>query len=210
MSKAIERRYAKTQPLEYRAAEDGPGTAVGYAAVFGVTTTISDWFDETVDPNAFTKTLREADVLGLWQHDAHQVLGRSSADTLRLEVDETGLRYEIDLPETQLGRDTAVLLRRGDIRSSSFAFRPIRDRWLFEDDRDLRILEEVALVDVSIVTHPAYPDAEAGLRSLAEARSLDAEQVIEAARAGSPLPVPAGAPTPPDGRPVHRRPAWVY
>lgn len=207
--RTAERRSAKGG-LEYRAAGDTPGIAAGYAAVFGVTTTITDWFDETIEPGAFNKTLQEADVLGLWQHDTHQVLGRSSAGTLRLSVDDKGLAYEIDLPPTSLGRDAAVLLERGDVRGSSFGFRAIADRWVFDGERDLRILTEVALFDVSVVTNPAYPEAEAALRSLAEARSLDAEAVLAAARTGSPLPVPTGAPVPTDGRPVHRPPAWLY
>lgn len=203
-----ERRSARKSAPEFRAADDGPGIAEGHAARFGAVATIGDWFRETIAPGAFTKTLQEADVMGLWQHDPHQVLGRSSSGTLELEQDDEGLRYVIQLPNTTLGRDTAELLSRGDVKSSSFAFRTIRQRWEFADDGlDLRIIEEAELIDVSIVTWPAYAEAEAGLRSLAEARSLDADRVLAAARAGNPLPTPQ---QPESGRPRHRTPAWVY
>lgn len=207
---ALAERRSIREALEYRASDDGPGMVEGHAAVFGTPARISDWFDEVVEPGAFDKSLGEADVLGLWQHDPHQILGRSSAGTLRLEVDGVGLRYEIDLPDTSLGRDSAVLLGRRDVRHSSFAFRTILDRWEVVDGRDLRFLVEVALVDVSVVTSPAYIEAEAGLRSLAEARSLDAAAVIAAARRGEPLPERSGDPAPLSGRPRHRSPAWVY
>ncbi len=55
------------------------------------------------------------------------LLGRTLSQTLRLAVDDTGLEYEVDLPDTQYARDLAALAERGDVQHSSFAFRTIAD-----------------------------------------------------------------------------------
>lgn len=187
-SHVLERRYHRytgtDDLIEFRDSEDGKNpVAVGYAAVFGrrsleLRDSQRRVFQETIDPGAFGKTMREADVLGLWNHDTHALLGRTSSGTVRLSTDERGLRYEIDLPDTTTGRDVAELLRRRDIRGSSFGFRTIADKKDKEEDGTVvRTLLEVALIDVSPVSNPAYPDTEAGLRSVAQAVGHDIVEV---------------------------------
>ena len=179
---SYERRTAN-ESVELR--EEGDAlVAIGYAAKFDRLSSNLGGFCERIEKGAFSSTLQQSDVRALWNHDANHLLGRSSAGTLRLAEDERGLRYEIDLPYTSLGRDMAELLRRGDISSSSFGFRNIRDSWgASADGFPLRTLHEVALHDISPCSFPAYEDTEAGLRSLAEQRSLDLEVLIEAAEA---------------------------
>jgi HK97 family phage prohead protease len=186
MTDVMERRDRKAD-VEYRAADDDAGTgpvAVGHAAVFGRSSLnlAPDWADftvhEVIDEHAFDRTVREADVVGLWNHDHMHLLGRTKSGTVRLKVDDIGLAYEIDLPDTTTGRDVGELLRRGDVRGSSFGFRTIKDRW--EEDEDgniLRTLVEVALVDVSPVTWPAYPDTDSSLRALSAAVGADPLEV---------------------------------
>ncbi|MCP4963388.1 MAG: HK97 family phage prohead protease, partial [Actinomycetia bacterium] len=139
-------------------------------------------FVEQVSPAAFTKTILEADVRALRDHNPSLLLGRTGAGTLRMSADDHGLAYEIDLPDTTEGRDTAELLRRRDLTGSSFGFRTISDEWTETGDGyPLRILHEAALRDVGPVTFPAYPDSGAALRSLATARHLDLEELVAAA-----------------------------
>jgi HK97 family phage prohead protease len=176
-----ERRTTTGEGVEVRELEDGGMTAIGYASIFESTSQNLGGFVERVAPGAFKKTLQEADVRALFNHDQNQILGRVTAGTLRLQEDTKGLRYEIDLPNTQLGRDLAELLRRGDINGSSFGFRTIEDDWgETRDGYPLRTLRSVQLIDVSPVTFPAYLAAEASLRTLAEARNLDLDDLIEA------------------------------
>lgn len=164
--------------VELRAAADGSPIAAGYAAVFGRRSVDLGGFTEIVAPGAFTKTVTEADVLGLYEHDERALLGRTSAGTLRLVIDEHGLAYEIDLPDTSTGRDVGELLRRTDLRGSSFGFRTIRDEWFQAEGGDVtRTLLETALVDVSPVSRPAYPDTDAALRSLASSTGRDLAEV---------------------------------
>jgi hypothetical protein len=178
----FERRTA-TEGVELR--EEGDTlTAIGYAAVFDRLSQNLGGFVERVSPGTFRSTLKQSDVRALFNHEPDHLLGRSSSGTLRMSEDDHGLRYEIDLPYTSLGRDVAELLRRGDISGSSFGFRTIADDWsTTEDGYPLRTLSEVALRDVGPVTFPAYSSTDASLRSLAEQRSLDLNELIEAAEA---------------------------
>ena len=178
-----ERRTANG-PVEL---EEGEGfTAVGYAAVFNSTSQNLGGFVERIAPNAFKKTIQEQDVRALFNHEADALLGRTANGTLRLSEDDHGLRYEVDLPNTTLGRDVAELLQRGDLSGRSFGFRTISDSWTqTEDGYPLRTLNELAIRDVGPVTFPAYEASEASLRSLAESKELTIEEVVEAAETNS-------------------------
>ena len=112
---------------------------------------------ERIDPGAFDEFLRSSrDVVCLWNHDANHLLGRRSARTLRLSVDSVGLRYVIDTPDTTTGNDMTTLAARGDICGSSFSFVAERVDWQDIGGMAIRIIRQAILVDVSLVTHPAY------------------------------------------------------
>lgn len=147
--------------LEVRSETTERPTIAGYAAVFNHWADIGG-FREQIAPGAFTKTLQEADVRALVNHDANYVLGRTKSGTLRLWEDEHGLAFEVDPPEAQWAQDLMASIRRGDVDQMSFGFRAIKDRW----EGDERTLLEVALYDVSVVTFPAYAETEAHLRSM--------------------------------------------
>lgn len=160
--------------LEVRSAETGPPKLVGYAAKFDVRSQDLGGFVEIIKPGAFDRVLKNGhDVRALVNHDPSLLLGRSSAGTLRVEADEVGLRAEMDLPDTQLARDLAVSVGRGDIDQMSFGFRvePGGALWDLDVEPAVRTVQEVAeLLDVSVVTFPAYPQTEVALRSLEQAK----------------------------------------
>jgi HK97 family phage prohead protease len=185
-TKEIERRY-HTAKIELRASANGIGVLLGYAAVFNRYSQNLGGFVEQVDPAAFTKTLADAgEVLGRFNHSNDGLLGTTTAETLRLGVDGTGLFYEIDLPDTTTGRDVKALAERGDLRFSSFAFRTLEDEWGYtNEDFPLRTLKTVQLVDVAPVVDPAYRDTTTGLRSLADRFHLDLDQARAAAEANT-------------------------
>ena len=132
-------------------------------------------FVEKVAHGAFAQSLADNNpVLARYNHDDNQLLGTTEAETLRVSSDETGLPYDVDLPDTSVGRDVAVLAKRGDVRYSSFAFRTLEDAWSVTDQGfPLRTLLKVQLVDVAPVNNPAYRDTSVGMRSLAERTGID-------------------------------------
>jgi HK97 family phage prohead protease len=167
----IERRIQSAGRVELRKAE-GEAKAVtlrGYAAKFNTLSEPMYGFREQIAPGAFADCL-EDDVRALFNHDANHVLGRTTSGTLRVSQDDTGLYYEVDLPDTQAARDLVVSVERGDVTQSSFAFRvaPNGDTWdENEDGIVIRTITKMCrLYDVSPVTYPAYPDATVGMRGL--------------------------------------------
>jgi len=105
-------------------------------------------------------------------------IGGSTAGTLRLQEDDRGLAFEIDLPDTGYARDLWRLVDRGDVSQMSFGFRTVTDSWRMEESVPTRTLEAVELFDVSPVTYPAYGETNVDVRSKAEAlRTLEVEDV---------------------------------
>lgn len=167
-----ERRVVALNGVSVRKAnEDGSIPFKGHAAVFGSRTWIGPkrWgFFEEVDKGAFAKTLGEADVRFLINHNPDLVLARNTASTLRLEEDDTGLATDADMAPTTYGQDLAISLERGDVSQMSFAFEVVKEEWTeLEDGNQLRTLKELKLYDVSAVTYPAYEDTDAGVRAAA-------------------------------------------
>jgi HK97 family phage prohead protease len=166
-----ERRIV-TQPIEVRKTGDQPSTLVGHAAVFNVEANIGGFFRERIAPGAFTTAIAEDDVRALFNHDPNYVLGRTTAGTLDLTEDKTGLRYEVAPPDTQWARDLMVTVGRGDVNQSSFGFTVVREEWSKPENRaelPLRTILEARLFDVSPVTYPAYEETTAEARSAAAA-----------------------------------------
>lgn len=177
------------RPVEFRAAPEGassPGTLAGYAAVFNSESRDLGGWSEIIDPAAFGP-VGDFDLAGngvrvmcRGEHLSVQLLGTTDAQptpTLRISVDEVGVFYECDLPNTGAGRDIAVLAARGDYKHSSFAFRTAPDgaEWFFnENDQIVRRVLRAQLIDVAPVADPAYWEATTGLTS---ARSFDLDAI---------------------------------
>tara|TARA_R100000742_G_C4279648_1_gene104972 strand:+ start:4610 stop:5380 length:771 start_codon:yes stop_codon:yes gene_type:complete len=159
MENTTEKRFFNIS-LEKRESQENQSTVVvGHAAVFNKLSENLGGFQERILPGAFDGVLKN-DVRAFFNHDPNHLLARSSSGTLRLSVDDTGLRYEFDVPDTTSGRDLLVSLERGDITQSSFAFTVDADEWQKEEGIDVRSISKVKrLYDVSPVSIPAYPDA---------------------------------------------------
>ena len=150
-------RTFDVQGLELRMEGDKMQVA-GYGAVFNSESNDLGGFVEYISPNAFDGRL-EDDVRFLVNHDGLP-LARTTNGTLRLSVDDKGLRYEADLANTSLSRDLVELLKDGTVSQSSFAFTVEDDSWESRDGVNVRTINKVSrLYDVSSVTYPAYNEA---------------------------------------------------
>lgn len=152
--------------VEVRAEVDGNRLA-GHAAVFGALAELPSHY-EALARTAFDEALAgDDDVKALVNHDTSRVLGSTRAKTLRLDVDDTGLAFEVDLPDTSYARDLRELVARNDVAAMSFGFLPGKDEWSrAPDGRQLRTHTSVArLLDVSPVAFPAYEGTEVYLRA---------------------------------------------
>lgn len=135
----------------------------GYAIVFNVLSEpIFGLFKERIMPEALEKTLKEDDQLCLWGHDAMYVLGRKSANTLDLRVDDKGLYFEVTPPNANWARDLVESVHRGDINQMSFGFKVFDERWIQDKETikehgiPIREILGIKLYEISIVSFPAY------------------------------------------------------
>ena len=74
------------------------------------------------------------------------------------------------MPDTTEGNDLLVMIKRGDISQSSFAFTVRASEWIEEvDGSTLRVITDCEMLyDVSPVTYPAYQDTSVTARKKAE------------------------------------------
>ena len=185
----MERRHIKGD-FEVRAGDTGD-VIVGHAPVWNRYSQNLGGFVEQVAPGAGSRAIVEDDIRGLKNHDPSLLLGRNKSGTMRLFEDNVGLRFEIDVPDTTVGRDLVVSAKRGDITGASFSFRVIDQEWgVTDSDFPLRTIKSMQMFDTGPVTFPAYLDSESGLRSnpaarrealaglVNESRSID--QILEA------------------------------
>lgn len=176
----------RTYRAEMRLDEsEGGKTVEGYAAVFNSLSEKMFGFREKIDPGAFSSA-DMSDTRALFNHDPNLLLARTSSGTLSLSIDDKGLKYRFDLPNTTAGRDLGELLTRGDITQSSFGFIIGEDEWQEKrnDDGEVesvtRIIKKVSrLMDVSPVTYPAYPDSTVALRSMESWRATQTPEKEE-------------------------------
>ena len=170
--RAAELRKKYGESVELRVAEvraEGEADALrveGYAAVFDTITDIG-WFREQMAPGCFDDVLTD-DVRLLVNHDG-MPLARTVNDTLTLSVDEVGLKFVADLADTQDARDMHKLVKRGDVSQCSFAFYVGEQEITRNDDDNEPELHTITrvkrLLDVSLVTFPAYNTTSAVARS---------------------------------------------
>lgn len=165
----LERRAVALEGAVIETRAEGKKTLRGHAAVFNQLSEDLGGFREQIQPGAFADAIEKDDVRALFNHDINYVLGRNVSKTLRLKEDARGLAIEIDLPDTQMARDLAVSIERGDVSQMSFGFsvRPGGQDFAKDDSGQMiRTLKRVRLYDVSPVTFPAYPQTDVAMRDL--------------------------------------------
>jgi hypothetical protein len=173
MSKLTNKQEYRIFKTELRAASDASPSIQGYAAVFNSQTDIG-FYREQIAPGAFSRAIRDnQDVRALFNHNPDHVIGRTKSGTLTLSEDNTGLKFNCNMPDTQMGRDVHTLIQRGDIDQCSFGF-VVRDEEVTYDDKGdcLRTIKDADLFDISAVTYPAYESTSVEARSRADAAQV--------------------------------------
>lgn len=173
MNKKVEIRTIGEAPVA------GEGRTIsGYAIVFDVESrVIPSWdgdFVEIIERGAVDDELiAQSDVKALFNHVDSMLLARSvnGDGTLKLSVDNRGLRFEFEAPNTSHGNDVLELVKRGDLRGCSFAFTADEENIKYSRDgerRVRRVRKLSGLYDVSVVVEPAYTQTSVDARSFPE------------------------------------------
>jgi uncharacterized protein len=194
----LETRLISDLPqLEVKKDDNGRTVIRGYAAVFDSPSQDLGGFVEIIERGAFDDVMKtNPDVFGKYNHQ--QVIGRTSSGTMRLAVDDRGLRYEIDPPRSAAA--VVELIERGDVRGSSFAFRVRGADETWQKDLEGRMVRRIKrfsfLGDAGPVDTPAYLATETYVskRALEMAREQRADSpVVE--DSSEPAPAEVEAPT---------------
>lgn len=147
-------------PVELRESEEGSRILTGYAVKWEELSQKLGYyyrFQEKFSKNAFMDSLKDDDQRALWNHNTDIVLGRTKNGTLKLEEDDIGLRFDIDLPKTSWGSDVYESVKRGDVDGVSFGFRMAVEEWDESDpDNIIRTIKKAQLYEVSPTVFPAY------------------------------------------------------
>lgn len=171
-------------------------TITGYAILFNVPSAPL-WSDEdseareVIAPGAVTKEILDAqDIKMTMFHDRQLILGRSNkgGGTLSYTVDDKGVAFEFDAPNTVDGDKALELVRRGDISGCSFAFTThYYDSDFVERQSEVapngvnkityRVKAVTGIYDFTLAADPYYPSTSVEAREFA--KELKREQTLE-------------------------------
>lgn len=196
----IRRIINNNASLQVREQDGKPPRLTGYAIVFG-TASLPLYSDdeetirEVIAPEAVTQQLLDtSDIVMTMFHNDSLILARSAAGkgTLSYSIDEHGVKFDFEPPQTEDGKKAVELVKRGDIAGCSFAFST--------DYSDLQSVERsstttpdgkrittytvrkiTGLYDFTLTPHPAYPATSVEAREAAQlGRSLKQQQAKKA------------------------------
>lgn len=166
--------------------EEPSRTITGYAILFGVPSNPL-WSDEDSEAREViakeavtTELLDGQDIKFTMFHDRQLILARSckGSGTLKYRVDDKGVSFEFDAPNTVDGDKALELVRRGDIAGCSFMFSTrYYDNACVE--RTANVVNGVTMItynvkaitgiyDFTLAADPAYPDTSVEARDFAD------------------------------------------
>ena len=176
-----EREY-RSMTCEVRKDGDEPSFLVeGYASTFEPYKLIEidgEDYNERIEPTAFNNA-DMTDVVYRIDHEG-KVFARSSAGTIKLDIDEHGLHQITDLSRTKAGQEHFEEIAAGNYPQMSFAFTVGEDH--YDAETRTRIIDRVEKVfDISAVSFPANPTTELHVRDYFNG-VIEAEKAAEAER----------------------------
>lgn len=172
MQETTTTRMYKLEKLRATDADgDTPARISGLAVPFNAESEDLGGFREVFKPGAFKGSLG-GDIFADIEHDRTQRLARSSKGTLRFQSKRDGLHTEMDVPDTQVGRDALEDVRNGNLDGMSIAFSNPEETWKGKGDNIVREINSADLKAVTLTSFPAYRQTAGTLaeRSLAEYR----------------------------------------
>ena len=151
-------------------------TVFGYAIVFDKESIDLGGFQEIIRKSAVSEDLiNKSDIYLNWNHNNDYVLARSKygKGNLELRIDNHGLFFQAELPDTAKGNEILSYIQRGELDECSFCFSldyndKSSEKWTYRNDNtQLReILKIKQLYDVALCFKGAYSDTECSLRDL--------------------------------------------
>lgn len=146
-------------PFEFKAVhsdeEEEKGMFEGYGSIFGN----KDLGNDVVEVGAFAKSLKRRkpnQVKLLWQHKQDQPIG--VFESIKEDGDGLAVKGRLALG-TQQGREAFELMKMGALDGLSIGYKADPNKQSYDERRRRRMLKEVDLMEISLVTFPMNPKA---------------------------------------------------
>lgn len=191
----IRRVINNNASLQVREQDGKPPRLTGYAIVFGTASLplysdADETIREVIAPEAVTRELLDrSDIVMTMFHNDSLILARSAAGkgTLSYSIDEHGVKFDFEPPQTEDGKKAVELVKRGDIAGCSFAFstdysdcQSVERSTTSEGGKRITtytVRKITGLYDFTLTPHPAYPATSVEAREAAQlGRSLKQQQ----------------------------------
>lgn len=169
----------RVQNSSLQANEDGTMTVSGYVnktEQLSNTLGVTKRFKEKISKGVFTRAIQNAqrDIDFLAEHNSKLILASTRNNSLELREDDEGLYMSATITPTSWGKDYYELISSGILQNMSFGFRTIKDSWKpMEQGIFERTIEDLELIEVSVVRDPAYS------QSTISARGIDLVEDVE-------------------------------
>ena len=176
---------------EIRMAEGAESRTIeGYGIVFNSESRmLGGWFVEVIKPEAVTRAMEaNKDIFVSINHDYAKIIGRGAAGNVRFTVDEKGVKYSVDVPDTTYGNDLLENVRSGLFQGSSFIFETPTDddnaeKWEKETRNGkevwVRTISEFSVIhEMGPVIGEAYEDTTVAKRNF-DAANEEKPPIIE-------------------------------
>lgn len=145
MAHNYDKRQCAAPELRLAGGDDTPGTFAGYASLWDV----ADSYGDVIKRGAFARSIATGWPRMLWSHDPAKPVGTWT----RITEDDVGLRVEGKLSlKSTAGADAHALLADGALDGLSIGFRAKRSE---RGTGGTRVLHEIELIEISLVTIPA-------------------------------------------------------
>lgn len=138
-------------------------------------------FRERICRGAFAKAIDANPRIDfLCEHDANKLLATTENNSLQLWEDEQGLKMRAIICPTSYGKDIYELMKSNIVNHMSFGFRVLSDKWKkLSNGIHERTVEELELLEVSVVRNPAYPQSAIAARGMELVEDVDIPDCIE-------------------------------
>lgn len=182
------------QPYMRESEDNKSRTIEGYALLFGERSVmLADWVNtyyEVLEQGCITReVLDNSDIKMTMFHNREKILARSNhgQGSLSYTIDDKGVKFSFDAPNTALGKEAIELVSRGDLAGCSFCYSTNEasssgnvtyersgevDAW--EDDVLIRHVHKIDHVyDFTLAADPAYEQTSVTLREVQTALGCD-------------------------------------
>ena len=141
-------------------------TISGYAAIFGNVDKVRDvlvkgCFAKSIQDRGPESTANDK-IIMLWQHDRREPIGKITV----LKEDDRGLYFEAVIDDVERGNQTLKQLESGTLNQFSIGYSYVWDNCEYDSERDVLIVKEVILYEISVVSIGCNAETEyLGLKS---------------------------------------------